>query len=118
VVYSAWSSLGDSVAHRSRYTIRADDGKFSKEVVNHVDTFDEGPVRVSLAPGAYHLTARAQRYGSVLVPVVIQEGKTTYVHLDGAPHSDTGLSEGSDVIKLPDGQIVGWSATRNNLTAN
>jgi Tfp pilus assembly protein PilX len=114
VVYSAWSNLGDSVAHHSRYTIRAVTGDFSKEVINHLDTFDEGPIRVPLAPGAYQVTARAARLGTVLVPIVIQERKTTYVHLEGPPQSDKTLVEGTDVVKLPSGEVVGWIATREN----
>jgi hypothetical protein len=118
VVYSAWSSLGDSVQHRSRYTIRTEDGNFSKEIVNHLDTFDEGPIRVSLTPGSYQLTARATDYGSVLVPVVIKEGNITYVHLDGAPHDDGIVVDGTDVIKLPSGKVVGWSTIRDHVAAN
>ena len=114
MVYSAWSNLGDSVAHRSRYTIRAVAGDFSKEVINHLDTFDEGPIRVPLAPGSYQVNARAARYGTVLVPIVIQERKTTYVHLDNPPRNDKALTEGTDVIKLPSGEVVGWLATREN----
>jgi len=118
VVYSAWSTLGDSVTHHSRYKLRTEDGKFSKEVLNHIDRFDEGPVRLPLAPGSYQLTARAARYGMVVVPIVIQERKTTYVCLDGAPRPERLRVEGSSVVKLPNGQVVGWLATPDSFTAN
>jgi hypothetical protein len=114
VVCSAWSSLGGSVAHHSRYTIRAAEGDFSKEVINHLDDFDEGPIRLPLTPGSYQLTARATRYGTVLVPIVIQERKTTYVHLDGVPQKNGTPTESSEVIKLPTGEVVGWLATTSD----
>src|SRR5262252_8980679 len=63
VVYSAWSSFVDvgSVGHHSRYTIASDDGKLTREVINHADRFDEGPVRLPLETGSYHVTARSAR---------------------------------------------------------
>src|SRR5260370_41885086 len=55
VVYSAWSNFVDqgSTGHHSRYTIASDDGKMSGEVINHVDRFDEGPIRLPLPAGSY-----------------------------------------------------------------
>ena len=113
LVYSAWSNFVDqgSTAHHSRYTITSDDGKFSREVINHRDRFDEGPLQLALPPGSYHVRARSAHFGRVTVPVVIQQRQTTCVYLDGSSHAATVPSQ-SNVVKLPDGEIVGWSTTR------
>ncbi len=113
VVYSAWSNFVDpgSTAHHSRYTITSDDGKISREVINHVDRFDEGPIQLSLVPGTYHVKARSAHFGRVDVPVLIQQHQTTYVYLDGSARPDSRLSQQTSAVKLPDGEIVGWSTT-------
>jgi hypothetical protein len=113
VVYSAWSNFVDqgSTAHHSRYTIASDDGKVSREVINHVDRFDEGPLELPLAPGAYQIRARSAHFGRVTVPVLIQEHRTTYVYLDGASRPDARLAQQTAAVKLPNGEIVGWSTT-------
>jgi hypothetical protein len=75
VVYSAWSNFVDqgSTGHHSRYTISSDDGTWSKEIINHVDRFDEGPIRLSLPAGSYHVRARSAHFGRVNVPVIVKE---------------------------------------------
>ena len=54
VVYSAWGIVNENKApvdHHSRYTIMSDDGKMNRVIINHIDRFDEGPIRVSLDGG-------------------------------------------------------------------
>jgi len=119
VVYSAWSSFVDpgSVGHHSRYSVSADDGSFTKEIINHADRFDEGPIRLPLGPGSYHVTARSSHAGRVVVPVVIKKRETTSVYLDGS--SPRGASNQElHAVKLPDGEIVGWSANAEPTTSN
>ena len=113
VVYSAWSNFVDpgSTAHHSRFIITSDDGKTSREVINHVDRFDEGPIQLPLSAGAYQVRARSAHFGRVTVPVVIQQHQTTYVYLDGSSRPDTRLPQQTSAVKLPDGEIVGWSIT-------
>lgn len=113
LVYSAWSHFVDpgSTAHHSRYTVTADDGTLSREVINHVDRFDEGPLRLPLSPGSYHIKARSAHFGRVNVPILIQPRQTTFVYLDGSAHSAAPSAQGSTAVKLPDGEIIGWSAT-------
>ncbi len=113
VVYSAWSNFVDqgSIGHHSRYTIASDDGKASKEVINHADRFDEGPIRLPLAAGSYHVSARSAHFGRVNVPVIVKERQTTFVYLDGSSHPEAPSAKQSSAVKLPDGEIVGWSAT-------
>ncbi|MDB6122805.1 MAG: hypothetical protein JWQ71_1798 [Pedosphaera sp.] len=113
MVYSAWSLFNDypsSTDHHSRYTITSDDGKLNKEVQNHIDRFDEGPIRLPLTPGSYKVSARSAHSGRVVVPVIIKERQTTVVYLDGSSPSDVVQAHAANMVKLPNGQIVGWSA--------
>ena len=113
VVYSAWSRFVDqgSTGHHSRYTLIPENGTPSKVIINHADRFDEGPLRLPLAPGAYHVSARSAHFGRVSVPVIIQPHQTTLVYLDGSAHPELQTSSQANAVKLPDGEIVGWSAT-------
>ena len=114
VVYSAWSNFVDqgSTPHHSRYIVKADEGSMSREVINHVDRFDEGPIQLSLSPGAYHVSARSAHYGRVSVPVVIEPRRTTIVYLDGRTHPEENAAEKTSAVRLPNGEIVGWSSTQ------
>jgi hypothetical protein len=113
LVYSAWSNFVDqgSTGHHSRYIITSDDGKFLKEVINHVDRFDEGPIRLPLPAGSYRVSARSAHFGRVNVPVIVKERQTTFVYLDGSAHPEAPSAHQSSAVKLPDGEIVGWSTT-------
>jgi hypothetical protein len=119
VVYSALSSFVDQgyVGHHSRYTISSEAGTTTKEVLNYRDRFDEGPIRLPLAPGSYRLTARAAHYGKVVVPVIIKEHQTTFVYLDGTSHPEM-PSTATNSVTLPNGQIVGWSFNGAGTTRN
>ena len=113
VVYSAWSNFVDqgSTGHHSRYWVTSDDNRTTREIINHVDRFDEGPIRLPLPPGSYHVRARSAHFGRVNVAVMIQRRQTTFVYLDGASHPEAPSAQQRDAVKLPDGEIVGWSAT-------
>jgi hypothetical protein len=116
IVYSAWSNFVDqgSTGHHSRYTITSDDGTFSREVINHVDRFDEGPIRLPLPAGSYHVRARSAHFGRVNVPVVIQRAQLTYVYLDGSSHPNVPSDQHQEAVRLPDGEVVGWSTVAKN----
>jgi len=113
VVYSAWSNFVDpgSVGHHSRINLSAEDGSNSREILNYADRFDEGPIRIPLAPGAYRVRARSAHFGKLTVPVVIRPRQTTFVCLDGGSHADTPPPEVPEVVRLPNGEVVGWSAS-------
>jgi hypothetical protein len=118
VVYSDLELFSDPPPYfnqHSSYTIASDDGKLVKHVPNHLAGFDEGPQPIALAPGSYTVTARSANFGRIEVPVVIKGRHTTFVYLDGQPHLNAPSTLQSNVVKLPDGQIVGWTA---NATAN
>lgn len=115
-VYSAWSHFVDpgSTPHHSRYTIRADDRATSRVIINHADRFDEGPLRLPLPPGSYHVSARSAHFGRVNVPVLIKPRLTTSIYLDGATHPQPPFGTNPSTVTLPDGEIVGWSAAAAN----
>lgn len=120
VVYSAWSNFVDqgSTAHHSRYTITADNRAMPRQIVNHADRFDEGPIHLPLPPGSYHVKARSAHFGRVTVPVIIRPRQTTFVYLDGSSHANVPSAPQISAVKLPDGEIVGWAANTANHSAN
>jgi hypothetical protein len=50
----------------------------------------------------------------VTIPVVIQAGKTTSVHLDGSKLTPSSAISGLDLVSLPDGTVIGWVARGEN----
>jgi hypothetical protein len=111
LVYSAWELFGDpdSVNQHSSYVVASDDGKLVKQVQNHIDRFDEGPQPIAVSPGSYTVTAQAAHIGKVNVPVVVKERQTTFIFLDGYTHPEAPSPLQTNVVKLPNGEIAGWS---------
>jgi hypothetical protein len=98
----------------SDYAIYTQGGALVRRVSNARDASDGRPTVVSLAPGTYEVRALAEAaVGSVEVgvPVVVQSGRTTGVHLvrGWKPH---GRYTDREVVRLPNGQIAGWLAAR------
>jgi hypothetical protein len=79
-------------------------------VPNHASDMDEWPDDVSLPASNYNVVAESTWCGQVTVPVVIQKGKTTVVHLDDNwwPSSKTSTNQ---LVYLPNGEAVGWSSS-------
>jgi hypothetical protein len=48
---------------------------------------------------------------NLIVPVFVKTGETTCVYLEDSPSLDAAWARETDVVKLPDGQIVGWALT-------
>ena len=92
----------------SSYSIRDQSGNLVKYVPNHIGDMDESPTLVTISTGNYKVVAESSAYGRVTVPVVVQAGKTTVLHLDRGwrPASNTFSNE---VVRFPDGEAVGWS---------
>jgi hypothetical protein len=90
------------------YDINDPAGKSVEFVLNHASNMDEWPDEVKLTAGNYNIVAKSACCGLVTVPVVIQQGKTTIVHLDRNwwPPSKTVTNQ---LVFLPDGEAVGWS---------
>jgi hypothetical protein len=114
VVYSAFEvhgagpALPDDIRQHSSYRISSAAQVPPQEIENHAGPFGENPEAVLLTPGNYIVSARANGFGLVTVPVTIAEGKTTEVHLEGGK-GDTRIPP-SAAVKLPSGQIIGWKA--------
>jgi hypothetical protein len=113
VVYSAWGLVNENEApvdHHSRYTIISEDGKTSRVIINHVDRFDEGPIPVALSAGTYRVIAHSAHFGRVILPVNIEAQRTTSVYLDGQKRQIFAADQQKNLVKLPNGQVVGWAA--------
>ena len=90
LVYSATDESSDGdiqfYAHTS-YVIYTADGRFFRNIENHLSRTDELPERVSLPPGSYNIEAQSTRDGYVRVPVTVRPGRSTIVDLDGGSES-------------------------------
>jgi hypothetical protein len=81
------------------------------QLVKHVDNklghYDRAPRVISLPAGNYVVKAKAKGYLWVKVPVKIDSGKMTEVHLDAAwtPSPET---KPTDLVSVPAGYPVGW----------
>ena len=95
----------------SSYTIHAPDGKRVMSVVNHVGPNDSSPMAVQLPAGSYHVFAQSMRYGQVKVPVVISANRLTQVYLDGTDWPNAQGVPDAELVRLPDGRVVGRKAS-------
>jgi hypothetical protein len=66
------------------------------------------PEQVKLSPGNYNIVAESADYGLVTVPVAIQSGKTTTVHLDRDSRTPSPLFP-MPAARLSDRETAGWS---------
>ena len=116
VVYSAYDGSANSDqrdAYRpvhSDYRILTANGAGPRVVHNDSGTILQEPARVSLPEGRYQVVARANGYGTVTVPVVIEGRRTTVVHLAGGSWPNMAAVSRTNVVRSPDGGIVGWRA--------
>jgi hypothetical protein len=96
------------------YNIYDSTSKQVKYVSNHIGDMDECPSIVTITAGNYKVAARSLSYGRVIVPVVIQEGRTTVIHLDRdwKPAPETYSNQ---LVRLPNGEAVGWNNSNNKL---
>jgi len=99
----------------SSYDIKDESGKVVRFVPNHASDMDEWPDEVILPAGNYIIVAESTWCGQVSVPLVIQKGKTTVVHLDNNwwPSSQTSSNQ---LVYLPDGEAVGWCGSMMKLS--
>jgi len=85
IVYSATDPFDDGevlyYAH-SAYSIYTTNGKFFKQVENHISLSDQVPSLVTLPTGSYTIEARSESHGYVRVPIVITAGRRTVVDPD------------------------------------
>jgi hypothetical protein len=100
-------NIGDGPPYcpHTGYNIYTPSGVRVKYVPNHIGDMDETPTMVRIPAGDYNVVAESSAYGRVTVPVVIEGGHRTAVHLD----REWKPSRTNEVVRLPDGEPVGWS---------
>ncbi len=82
-------------------------GKMVKHVDNTVGRYEQAPKLVPLPAGRYLVKAKANNFLWVAVPVTIERGRTTRVHLADhwKPPFDASKKE---LVSMPDGNPIGW----------
>ena len=95
----------------SGYRINDADGKTVSYVPNHLSDMDEYPDQVTLPAGNYQVVARSTWSGQVIVPVVIENGNTTVVHLDDSAWTPSGAAA-DQLVYLPNKEAVGWGSSQ------
>lgn len=90
------------------YDVYDRNGNLFKHVDNSNGHYGERPQLVALPAGQYTVKAQARDYVWVKVPVEIESGRTTRIHLDEKwTPSDANQGE---IVRGPDGTPVGWKA--------
>jgi hypothetical protein len=87
IVYSATDRFDDGGTPfypHSSYSIYTADGKFFKNVENHISPSDEIPALVALPAGSYTILLRSQNRGYIRLPIVITAGRRTILDPDEA----------------------------------
>ena len=116
-VYTATESheVGDNTYYypHTGYYIYTESGKLFKYVPNNTAVVDETPACVVVPSGIYTIKAQSDLYSTVTVPVVIQENRTTEVHLDSGWKPPLNVST-NQLVYLPNGEAVGWSSSIKN----
>jgi len=115
LVYSAWQGHGEGnnpcYYQHGDYYIYQTSGKLVRHVENIVGHYAQSPRPEFLPAGKYVVQARAKGYGNIWikVPVVIQDGQTTRVHLDNGWTVPADISK-TELVSMPIGYPVGWRA--------
>jgi hypothetical protein len=84
-----------------------------KHVENTIGHYEKAPKTVSLPVGRYIVIAQARDYEQVKVPVTVERGRTTRVHLDGTWKPPMNTAKGK-LVRLPNGKPIGWRANIQN----
>jgi len=92
------------------YVVLSADGRVLYRVRNADGPNDAEPAVLTLPPGNYQVQAQARDLGLVNVPVVIEAGQQTTVNLQRFRQSAEGSAPNRDLVRLPDGRVVGWPA--------
>jgi hypothetical protein len=100
----------DSSWHQhTDYSIYNSQGKRVERVDNTIGHYERTPRIVTLPAGRYVVKAQAKDYFWVEVPVTIEAGRTTRVHLD--EHWQPPVNTPTNgLVSMPNGIPVGWRA--------
>ncbi len=91
----------------ANYNIYDQQGKLLKHVNNTIGYYESAPRLIVLPAGEYLVKAPASDYLWVSVPVRIEGGQTTRIHLDDKWMPPANVSNGM-VVRLPNGEPAGW----------
>jgi len=115
---SANTACGQSTLQPSYtdYTIYLDDSWFCVRVHNSRNGDPARPKSVKLPAGTFNVSAQAKDANggtfNLVIPAVIEAGRATTMHLDGEWRPwDLGAS--AQLVRLPSGEPVGWSASND-----
>ncbi|HVU27995.1 MAG TPA: hypothetical protein VHG71_09700 [Verrucomicrobiae bacterium] len=121
IVYSAYEVNADFNARDpnrpeySDYKILTAGGKLLQKVHNNTGTILADPLPVPLTPGKYIVVVRANGYGRLTIPVVIEARRSTVLHLEGGGSwPDESVFNQTNAVRLDDGQIIGWKMYGEN----
>jgi hypothetical protein len=89
------------------YNVYDLNGKRVRHVFNTVGHYEEAPRAITLPPGEYIVRALAKNYQEVEVPVVIEAGRITRVHLD-AQWKPAAPAPQTELVDSPAGYPIGW----------
>lgn len=112
-VYSLKGVYNDEGVHyhpHTAYTVYSSDQPRPKQVQNARAPYDEEPVSLKLPPGRYEIEALAEGYVRVRVPVIIEAGRLTTLHLEASQRPALAQREAADWVRLPSGGVVGHRA--------
>jgi hypothetical protein len=87
LVYSATDRFDDGGTFyypHSSYSIYTAEGKFFKNVENHISRSDEIPTLVTLPAGSYTILVRSENRGYIHLPIVITPGRRMILDPDEA----------------------------------
>jgi hypothetical protein len=118
VVYSAWDrfdTMDSQHPKHTPYAVMTDTGRAVAHVRNQAGSFGQQPTAINLPPGRYWVQARARNVGPVRLPIVIREGRSTSVYLDGTSAPEAAAAEEHQWIRQPNGLIVGWKDNEGGL---
>lgn len=102
------------------YSLYSPTGQLLVQIPNAKGMNDADPTLLKLTPGDYQVKAEAAddngAISTVMVPVCVQAGLTTLVHLDGQWSVRT---TGADDrwVRLANGSVVGWHCSDSEGTA-
>jgi hypothetical protein len=120
VVYSAFrrnadfNALDPNRPEYSDYKILTADGNLLQKVHNNSGTIIQDVVPVALPPGKYNVVARANGYGYLTIPIIIEANQNTILHLEGGGFwPDESVFNQTNAVRLPDGLVIGWKAATN-----
>lgn len=82
-------------------------GKRLKSVFNITGYYEQSPRLITLPAGKYIVKARAKGILFVDIPVVIDAGQITRVHLDARWHPPVGTPQ-TELVNAPVGYPIGW----------